>query len=261
MSFIEYIGTKVAPKFAKNKKFVSPMDTSKIADNIYCVKDGDVNLFLIETSNGFVAIDSGHKNSKNVVDGLKQLDIDNEKVVAVFLTHIDYDHAGGIDSNNTNVFPNAKIYMSNEESKYLEKIYFRYKFGAIKLDSPIKIETYEKLKNFQKIEIGGVQIQSLLLPGHTLGHTAFLVDESILFVGDCILLSNKGGYCFYDFCNQDTKLNQKSAVDLYKFCKTIKCGKIVTSHTGMTDNIDFAFANLDKKLNIKDKKFDIKNLK
>lgn len=54
---------------------------------------------LIRAGNSFVAIDSGYSNSKNTRDGLKRLGIDAESVKAVFLTHLDIDHAGGALDN------------------------------------------------------------------------------------------------------------------------------------------------------------------
>ncbi|MFI3329736.1 MAG: MBL fold metallo-hydrolase [bacterium] len=256
MNFIEFFGTIVKPKQTKGKGLWVPCDNLEIENNIFAIKDKDVNMFLIKSDNGYIAIDSGYKNSINVKKGFETLNINPEKVHTVLLTHVDLDHAGGVDSNSYKIFPNAKIYLSEEESKYLNRKLFRKKILGVNLSSPISIHKgYTLLEDNQSFNIDGVDITSIFTPGHTLGHTSYLINEKKLFVGDTLIIGDKGGFCFMDFWNINSNLNIKSLHKQYSLCKEKNVDLIITSHSGITSDIDFAFNNIDKMPNWKKKDF------
>lgn len=65
---------------------MSPLATQEIHNNIYSVKTSFVNMFLVEDSSHYIAIDAGN-NLDEVSIELEKLTINPDKVVAVFLTH------------------------------------------------------------------------------------------------------------------------------------------------------------------------------
>lgn len=168
---------------------------------------------MIKTLEGYISIDSGYKNSVNISSGLKKLNIKADEVRVVFLTHLDIDHAGGIDINSEIVFPRAKIYLGTEENKYLTGEYFRKKIAFIRCKLPITLgKDIYLLKNGEELEIGKVRVKTLFTPGHI----SYLVNDSILFTGDSIIGNEDGGYSFYDFWNSDSEQNKQSLLDLKK---------------------------------------------
>ena len=49
------------------------------------------------------------------------------------MTHVDVDHAGGMDKKGNPIFPNAQVYIGNEEEQYLtSKMYRMKKLGFLK---------------------------------------------------------------------------------------------------------------------------------
>ncbi|MFI3329268.1 MAG: MBL fold metallo-hydrolase [bacterium] len=245
MNLIEFFGTVIKPKKTKGRGLWAPSENIKLNDNLFIIRDKDVNMFLIKSNNGYIAIDSGYKNSLNIIKGLEELNINPDDVTTVLLTHIDLDHAGGVDSRCNNIFKNAKVYLSKEESKYLTRKLFRKKILFINLASPIKLrEGYELLENNQNIIIDGIEIQTLSTPGHTLGHMSYLIDKKILFVGDTLIIGEDGGYCFMDFWNQNSSINKESLNKQYLLSKENNIELILTSHSGVTSDIEFAFKNI-----------------
>ena len=257
MNVIEFFGKVVKPRITKGKKMFNPIKTGMINNDILCIKDKDVNLFLIKSNNGWIAIDSGYKNSISSEKGLIDLNINKGEVQAVFLTHVDLDHAGGIDYRCNNIFPEAQVYLGQEEEKYLLNQFSRKRVLNINCKTPIKLQkNYITLQDREIKVIDGVKVETIYSPGHTLGHISFIVMDKYLFTGDCLIINHTGGYCMYDLWNIDSNLNKKSLQKLKVIAKKKKVDYIITSHTGYCKDIDLAFGNMNIYPDWKNKDFE-----
>jgi len=106
------------------------------------------------------------------------------------------------------------------------------------------------LKDGQVLDIGGIRVECLLVPGHTWGHMVYLIDDAYLFTGDTLWLGADGGYSFINGLAEDNDLARRSLAALEKTLHERKLHpKIITGHTGWTDNLDFAFAHTDQVCN------------
>lgn len=242
MKLIEFFGLKVKPRITHGKHMFKPLITSRLSNHLYAIKDKDVNCFLIEYNDGYIAIDSGYKNSKNMRLGLDKLGINPDLVKHVFLTHLDIDHAGGMDINQDVIFKNAKIYLSKKEYGYITKESCRKKILGIKLKMPINLSNnLTFVSDEQDIMIGNITIHCVFAPGHSVGHTCYIL-ENILFIGDALISDGNVGWCFYDFWNMDTTLNKKTLIHLEDVCKQMNIKTVITSHSGMLEE-SRAFVN------------------
>ncbi|MBD5112096.1 MAG: MBL fold metallo-hydrolase [Ruminococcaceae bacterium] len=254
MYLVEFFGLKIKPKITKGKGMWNPLPTHKRADGIAVIRDKDVNLFLIPSDNGYIAIDSGYKNSFSVENGLKMLGIKPESVKAVFLTHLDIDHAGGVDAKSKDVFPNAQVWLGAEEEKYLNGQYARKKIIGLRCKSPITLRSdYVSIYGIEEVTIDGITIGIVPCYGHTKGHIAYRFNN-ILFSGDCIISDGNNGYMFYDFWNADSNQLHESLKALKEYCETNGVEEIVTSHSGTLKTVQ-AFDGINEKINWRKKGF------
>ena len=75
-----------------------------------------------------------------------------------------------------------------------------------------------------------------------LGHMVYLIDDEYLFTGDTIWFGAEGGYSFITTLAEDNKLAVRSLEKLEKDLRSRKkTFKIITGHTGWTDDLEFAF--------------------
>ena len=99
----------------------------------------------------------------------------------------------------------------------------------------------------QVIFIGDIKIEAFIVPGHTWGHLVYLIDDMYLFTGDTIWFGADGGYAFLNTLAEDRKLQIKSLKRLEEILRKRNLNlKIITGHTGWSDDIDFAFAHSDE---------------
>lgn len=258
MNIINIFADVVKPIKLKSTGTFNPKETSKITENLSCIKQKDVNLWLYTKAEDTIAIDSGYLNDEYLFKDLESLQVQNENIKAVFLTHADVDHAGGLVS--TKRFANkAKVYLNKLELGMLQGKDYRFKFGKIQIKNPISYTgEYETFNDGKIFKIGNIKIECIQCEGHTKGHSAYLVDDTYLFTGDSIAINEDGGYCFFDFYNMNTKTSINSIKSMKEKLINRKPQMVCTSHNGISE-FDEAFKNIETVAKAsKRKPFDIK---
>lgn len=186
-------GTNQLPvTFFSDKSNSESKDTYATAVNAYLVKRGD-QLILIDSGSGDKAADK----PSPIGQGLEAAGFKPEDVNIVLLTHFHGDHIGGLLKGDAIRFPNAKVYVPKEEAAHwlsLEKTQAAPEAarGSFALAQKV-IAPYKSSGQYQEFEAGGTVVEgvkSVFAPGHTPGHTAFLVEsgaeQKFLMWGDIV---------------------------------------------------------------------------
>ncbi|WP_350454099.1 MBL fold metallo-hydrolase [Slackia heliotrinireducens] len=246
MSLIDYFATHIVPRMYRGKGALHPCETGRLTDVVSCVREYDVNIFLLRKGKATIAIDAGYKGHPGLVPGCEAVGIKPESVEALFLTHADPDHAGGLDVRQENRFSHAQVYLGEIEENYLTNTYHRKQIGPFGLKNSVTIaDGYRLLADGEEVQVGEFTVQALLVPGHTLGHLCYLVDGTMLFTGDAIALNKDGGWCFFDMFNYDSDLNRRSLEALRRRIDLNRVEYVFTSHNGFTDDAKKAFSHID----------------
>lgn len=246
MKFLDFFADNVKPYTVRGKRMLNPADTGVIGSGVSCIREYDVNLWLYTKEDTTIAVDSGYKNYKYIDEDFYAIGIDPKSVNAVFMTHVDVDHGGGMDKNSHIIFPNADVYLGKNDEVYLTNSTHRFSLGFIKVNNSVKFMDDYHLLDKESVNIGGISIQPIETPGHTMGHMCYLVDNKILFTGDSLVINKNGGYCLFDFFNVDTQLNIKSLNKLKKYVEGKQLDMVCTGHSGYTCNIDNVFDHIDE---------------
>jgi len=216
--------------FLKMKSELSgftPLETGRVIDDIYVVKDDFANLFIIKDDAQYVVIDCA-TSQVIVAEQMIKLGISPNDVTAVFLTHTDGDHVGALG-----LFGKAKLYMSKDEEQMIngKKAKFLW-FG-----NSISRTDYILLADRQKVHIGNLTIEGMLAPGHTGGMMAYLVNDKYLFTGDILSLKEGKIAPIPSFFNMDTP-QAIASMDIIRHIPAAQY--IFTAHWGFTDNYQSA---------------------
>ena len=179
---------------------------------------------------------------------MRWLDIRPERINEILITHQDTDHVGAIEVDGQGLFKKAKIYVGRVENDYLEgRVRRKVYWGLYKLPQ-VHIENDKTLiEDGEIFYIHDIKIEAFLVPGHTWGHLVYLIDDAYLFTGDTIWFGADGGYAFLNTLAEDRKLQSVSLKRLEeKLRKRNLSLKIITGHTGWTDDFEFAFRHVDE---------------
>ena len=234
----------------RGKEIFKPLNTGWIDEHTACVREWVANIFFYIKNGTTIMIDAGY-NYDRLKEKMGWLDIDPSSISHILITHQDTDHVGALETDSDNLFRNAVIYLSEIENRYMTgEVRRKVMFGLYKLPIVKTNNKKELLKDGQILDINGIKIEAILVPGHTWGHMVYLIDDAYLFTGDTIWFGADGGYSFINALAEDNELAKQSLEKLEKLLRGRGLTpKIITGHTGWTDDLDFAFVHRDQVCN------------
>ncbi len=234
----------------RGKEIFKPLNTGRIDERVTCVREWIANIFFYTKNGTTIMIDAGY-NYERLAEKMGWLDIDPSSIKHILITHQDTDHVGAVERDSDGLFRHATLYLSEIENRYMtgqrrrRVIFGMYKLPMVKTDNEKKL-----LRNGDVFYIDDIRIEALLVPGHTWGHMVYLIDNEYLFTGDTIWFGADGGYSFINSLAEDNELSKRSLAQLEKLLRDRKISpKVITGHTGWSDDLDFVFAHRDQVCN------------
>lgn len=231
----------------RGKEIFKPLNTGWIDERVATVREWVANVYFYTKNGKTIMIDAGY-NYERLEEKMGWLDISPSSIEEILLTHLDTDHVGAVEKDSEGIFKSAKLYIGETESKYLtgelrRRVLFKlYKLPKVDIENEIEL-----LQDGDIFYIGDIKVEAILVPGHTLGHLVYLIDDAYLFTGDTIWFGSDGGYSFLNSLAEDNALSIRSLERLEKLLKERGLSpKIISGHTGWTDDLEFAFRHRDK---------------
>ena len=159
-----------------NEEWVKPFPAFRIIGNVYWVGTWDLSTYLITTPQGHILINSGLAQTvPQIKAGVEQLGFKMSDVKIITATHGHFDHVAGLAELKR--MTGARVAMSEQDVELLEsggKADFRFGDDLSARFEPVTVD--RRLKNGDKIELGGVVLTAHHHPGHTKGATSFTLD-------------------------------------------------------------------------------------
>lgn len=231
----------------RGKEIFKPLNTGRIDEHVACVREWIANIFFYTKNGTTVMIDAGY-NYDRLKEKMTWLDINPSTIRHILITHQDTDHVGAVETDSDGLFQNATLYLSEIENKYLTgEVRRKVIFGLYKVPMVKSENKRFLLQDGQLLDINGIKVECILCPGHTWGHMVYLIDDEYLFTGDTIWFGADGGYSFINSLAEDNELAKRSLAELEQKLKDRGLTpKVITGHTGWTDDFEFVFRHKDK---------------
>jgi len=188
--------------------------------------------WIVKTPHGAFLVDAGPMaKAEEVLTELKVQGIAPESVHTILLTHGHEDHWAG-----ASVFPNARVVAGPGDESLVRGtrnaipapvLFLMHTFGEPRPPMPAKVE---ELKGDAKLDLDGVAVQALAVPGHTKGSMMYLVGD-VLFTGDSLMARPDHTLDLgpRTFC-EDAAQNRASLDRL----KQLEFSRIADGHAGLT---------------------------
>lgn len=209
---------------------MQPVETGAVfGTEIYAVKNNRNDLFLLKTEEGYLLVDAG-SDAEQVAASLRAIGIGADTVKWIFLTHSDYDHVAALT-----LFPQAEIYMGEDELNLLNGTAKRNASGGNKLPDGVRLDAIQLLTDGQMLSCGGTNMICIKAPGHTEGSMVYLADEKYLFTGDAFRV-NGNKLEPHPFTMDKTRAGE-TLERLKDICNSSSV--VLTSHYGCYENPEF----------------------
>jgi metallo-beta-lactamase class B len=160
----------------QNPEWTKPFPPFKILGNIYWVGTWDLSTYLITTPQGNILINTGvGDTAAQIRANVEKLGFKLSDTRILTATHGHFDHVAGLAALKK--MTGAQVAMSEQDAALLEsggKSDFRFGESLEARFEPVIVD--RKLKNGDKISLGGTELTAHLHPGHTKGATSFTLD-------------------------------------------------------------------------------------
>jgi len=247
MKFMYFFDNNLKRYTMYGKRMLHPAETGHYKCGVSALREDDVNVWFYTKGEQTIAIDSGHLDDKAARGKAAVLGIDPDRIEHVLLTHSDVDHCGGVDRNaKQKLFPNAQLYLGKGEEIYFDGKCCRMIKAGIPLMNPVRLDGYKTIRDGDVFYCGNIKVQVIEVPGHTAGHVCYIVDDKVLFSGDCLAVNALGGYSLFDFFTQNPALNKKSLIRLKSIMGESSVEVVCTGHSGIWDYSPKLFNHIDE---------------
>jgi len=157
----------------RNPDYVKPFPPLRVVGNLYYVGTYDLGVYLITTPEGNILINTGVNDSvPGIRANIEALGFKFTDTKLLLATHGHWDHVAGMAEIKR--ITGARMMMHEDDAGMLEdggSSDYRFSDGRGAVYEPVKVD--RRLKEGDKVSLGGTELTVIHHPGHTKGATSF----------------------------------------------------------------------------------------
>ena len=156
------------------EKYVKPYEPYRVVGNLYYVGTYDLAVYLITTPQGHMLINTGVNDSAPYIRAnIEKLGFKYSDIKLLLATHGHWDHVAAMAQIKRET--GARMLMHEDDTALVESggnVDFRFPDkGRGVVYEPVKVD--QRLKEGDKVRLGGTELTVMHHPGHTKGASSF----------------------------------------------------------------------------------------
>jgi len=153
--------------------YVRPYEPFRVVGNLYYVGTYDLAVYLITTPQGHMLVNTGvNESAPYIRANIEKLGFKYADIKLLLATHGHWDHVAAMAQIKRET--DARMLMHEADSDLVESggsMDFRFPTGRGPIYEPVKVD--QRLKEGDKVSLGGTELTVLHHPGHMKGATSF----------------------------------------------------------------------------------------
>jgi metallo-beta-lactamase class B len=174
--------------FAQREGWTKPYPAHTIAGNLHNVGTEDLACFLISTNEGHILINTGVAGSVPLIrDNMSKLGFKLEDIKILLIMQAHHDHTAGLAEIQK--IAGAKMFVTEGDAAAMADggksdpaMPDRNVFPPVRVD--------RKLKDGDRIRLGGSELRVVLMLGHSRGSTGYELDVTVNGKKETVLIAN-----------------------------------------------------------------------
>jgi metallo-beta-lactamase class B len=159
-----------------NEEWYRPYKPFRIVGNVYYVGSYDICCYLITTPEGHILINEGMQNTEGRLKAnVEELGFRFEDIKVLLTSQAHYDHVGALAAVQR--MTGARVMIDEGDVSTVEdggnSDYLYGGHGVGYLFAPVKVD--RRLRDHDKISLGGMELEVLHHPGHTKGSCSYMM--------------------------------------------------------------------------------------
>ncbi len=163
----------VTVQLKPQEHYVRPFPPFRIVGNLYYVGTYDLAVYLITTPQGHMLVNTGINDSAPMIKAnVEKMGFQFSDIKLLLATHGHWDHVGAFAEIKR--MTGAPLLMHEADAGLVESggsEDYRYPQGRGTTYEPVKVD--QRLREGDKVRLGGTELTVLHHPGHTKGSTTF----------------------------------------------------------------------------------------
>ena len=202
----------------------------KLTPEVYMVGGGnfsfslshrlDCSVYIVKSGDEMVMIDAGFDGPEEIIENIKEDGLDPAKISRILVTHYHADHTGALARMKRLL--GAKVYTGAEPAQAIRTadadqigLTWAQKFKFYPPEFVWEAtEVDHEFHDADKINVGSLEIEPILTPGHCYGHyclllrggsRSYLFSSDMVFWGGTIILQNVADSNVQDYAKSMNK--------------------------------------------------------
>lgn len=157
---------------------MSSVTTGMVATNCFSIINEETKEAIMIDASG---------NPKYLLEDINMADA---KPIAILITHAHFDHMDAVKMIKSE-YPDVKVYIGENDEKLLGDPTLNLSMSF--MGDPVSLTADETLSDGEEIELIGIKIKCIEVPGHTIGGMCYYMpDLSCVFDGDTLFHGSIG---------------------------------------------------------------------